>query len=88
MRGEATAFHFESVLLKDCVRIGRDCSRGGLRYPAQFHFLGGVATVTNSLLAMQRLVFEQQRCSLAEFLAVVAADFAGHEELRQEIRAS
>ncbi|MEI6502179.1 MAG: pyruvate formate lyase family protein, partial [Armatimonadota bacterium] len=64
---------------------GRNCSRGGLKYPAQFHFLGGVATTTNSLLAIQKLVFEDARFSLPKFLALVAADFSGHEDLRQEI---
>jgi trans-4-hydroxy-L-proline dehydratase len=85
MRGQAKTFHFESVLLKDCVQRGRDCSRGGLRYQAQFHFLGGVATVVNSLIAIQKIVFEQSRFSLPDFLAIVADDFAGHEALRQEI---
>ena len=85
MRGAEHSFHFESVLLRDCVPRGRDCSRGGLRYPAQFHFLGGVATATNSLLAIQKLVFEEGRFSLPGFLAIVADGFAGHEGLRQEI---
>lgn len=85
MRGQANTFHFESVLLKDCVQRARDCSRGGLRHPAQFHFLGGVATTANSLMAIQTLVFEEGRFSLPEFLAIVFDGFAGHEDLRQEI---
>ncbi|MEN6645539.1 MAG: pyruvate formate lyase family protein [Armatimonadia bacterium] len=85
MRGAPHDFHFESVLLGDCVARGRDLGRGGLRYCTQYHYLGGVATVTNSLLAIQKLVFEQQRFGLSEFLAIVANRFAGHEPLRQEI---
>ena len=85
MVGGESAFHFESVLLDQCVARGRDCSRGGLRYPAQFHFFGGVATVANSLMAVQRLVFDQQRYDLPGFLNIVTGNFEGQERLRQEI---
>ena len=85
MRGAASDVHFESVLLKDCVPRGRDFNHGGLKHRAQFHFFGGVATTANSLIAIQKLVFEQRRFSLPEFLALVASSFAGHEDLRQEI---
>ena len=85
MRGDANTYHFESALLKDCVQRCRDYNHGGLRYRAQFHFFGGAATVANSLVAIQKLVFEQQRFALPEFLALVASGFAGHEDLRQEI---
>lgn len=85
MRGGEHSFHFESALLNDCVARGRDMSRGGLRHPAQFHFLGGVATVTNSLLAIEHLVFRRRRFSLREYRDIVASGFAGHEALRQEV---
>jgi len=85
MRGDETAFHFESVLLRDCVQRGRDLNHGGLMYRSQYHFFGGVATTANSLIAIRKLVFEQRRFALPEFLRIVADDFAGHEDLRQEI---
>ncbi|MCE5237915.1 hypothetical protein LLH23_05430 [bacterium] len=85
MRVGEHSFYFESALLHDCVARGRDCSRGGLRYPAQFHFFGGVATVTDSLLALEHLVFRQRRYSLREYLDIVAANFVGQEALRQEV---
>lgn len=85
LRGGEHSFHFESALLRDCVARGRDCSRGGLRYPAQFHFFGGVATVTNCLLALEHLIFRQRRFSLPRYLEIVARDFAGEEALRQEV---
>jgi trans-4-hydroxy-L-proline dehydratase len=85
MDGDPRQFHLESVLLQDCVARGKDLNAGGLRSRAQFHFLGGVATAADSLVALQRVVFEERRFSLSEFLEIVRADFAGHEGLRQEI---
>jgi pyruvate-formate lyase len=80
------AFRFESLLLRDCVERGMSYRAGGVRYRPQGHFFGGIATVANSLLAIHRLVFEERRFTLPAFLAIVAADFAGHEALREEIR--
>ncbi len=84
--GGSEAMHVESLLLCDCVARGRDAANGGLRHPAQYHFFGGVATVANSLIAIDELVFEQKRFGLAEFLAIVRNGFSGHEDLGREIK--
>lgn len=88
MRGAPGEFHFESVLLRGCVARGRDYSRGGLPYRAQYHFFGGVATVANSLVALRELIYAQRRFTLPQFLKIVADGFAGHERLRQEVLTS
>ena len=82
---DPAAFHFESILLKDCIARARDLRHGGLRYVAQYHLFGGLATVADSLYAIRRLVFEERRYALADLAAIVGSDFAGHEALRQEI---
>ena len=79
------AFHFESILLQDCIARARDLRHGGLRYVAQYHLFAGLATVADSLLAIRRLVYEERRYALAELMAIVRGDFVGHEALRQEI---
>ena len=81
----AETFHFESVLLQDCVQRAADLARGGLKYIAQYHLFGGLATCADSLVTIQRLVFDEKRYTLPEFMAIVDADFAGQEPLRQEI---
>jgi len=78
-------FRFESLLIRDCVQRGREACRGGARYMPQGHFVGGIATVANSIQSIKRLVFEEQRFTLAELMKIVDNDFAGHESLRQEI---
>ena len=78
-------FHFESALLDDCVERCRDASGGGIRYPTQFHLFAGIATVADSLMVIQKLVFEDRRFTLSKFIDLVRADFADCELLRQEI---
>ena len=49
------------------------------------HYLMGLGTTTDALLAVRRLAFEKGRMSLGELLAILALDWAGYEELRREI---
>ncbi len=85
MQGDPRDFHFESLLLQNCVARGRDLNCGGLRERAQYHFFGGIATAANALAAIEQLVYTEHRFSLPEYLAIVADDFAGHEALRLEV---
>jgi trans-4-hydroxy-L-proline dehydratase len=82
---EPHRFHFESALLDDCLERSLDARGGGTRYPTQFHLFGGVATVTDSLMAIQKLVFEERRYALADFAQITRDDYVGHEPLRQEL---
>lgn len=78
-------FRFESLLLRDCVARGKDYRRGGVRYRPQGYFLGGIATVANSLMAIKRLVFDQGRMTLPEFINIIDRNFSDNEMLRLEI---
>ena len=49
------------------------------------HYLMGLATTVDALVAVRRLVFDEHRMSLRELLAILASDWADHEELRHEI---
>ena len=72
-----------SSLTDDCLTGGLDLTAGGARY----NFTGvqgvGVATVADSLAAIDRLVFDQKRTTMAELLAALDTDFEGRESLRQ-----
>jgi len=51
------------------------------------HYFAGVATTIDSLVAIRELVFgEGAQMTLAEFVDVLEADWAGHEALRRRIR--
>ncbi|MGB6896622.1 MAG: formate C-acetyltransferase/glycerol dehydratase family glycyl radical enzyme [Dehalococcoidia bacterium] len=72
-----------SSLTDDCLTRGLDLTAGGARY----NFTGvqgvGVATVADSLAAIDSLVFEQKRITMGELLAALDTDFEGRESLRQ-----
>lgn len=79
-------FHFESLLLRDCVARGMDCDSGGTRHVCLVHYFDGIATVADSLYTIKKLVFDQGRLSLPELLGITARNFDGNETLREEIR--
>jgi formate C-acetyltransferase len=79
------AFHFESLLLSDCVRDCSDYINGGVRYRPQNHYFGGIATVVDSLAAIKTIVFEERRFSLRSFMEIVRNDFRDEPLLQHEI---
>ncbi|EMN1412423.1 formate C-acetyltransferase [Enterobacter cloacae] len=68
-----------SSFISDCLASGKDITDGGARY----NFSGvqgiGIANLSDSLHALKGLVFEQQRLSFDELLAVLKANFATPE---------
>ncbi len=83
---ELTPTPFLSALLDYRLEIGVDVSQGGgPNYKNLQSFAMGVTNVADSLAALKKLVFEEQRLSGAELLAVLRGDFAGPrgEEIRQ-----
>lgn len=73
---------FLSVLIDDCISRGRDYNAGGARYNNTFIQAVGIGTITDSLSAIQRHVFDHRRLTLPQLVAVLARDFAGEETLR------
>jgi len=74
---------FTSSFTEDCLREGRDLTWGGARY----NFTGfqgvGMATVGDSLAAIDKLVFREKRIAMAELLDALEKDFEGCEPLRE-----
>jgi trans-4-hydroxy-L-proline dehydratase len=76
---------FLSVLTDDCIAKGRDYNAGGARYNSTYIQAVGIGTITDSLAAVRRHVFEERALALPEFVAVLDADFAGNEPLRARL---
>ena len=68
-----------SSFVEDCIANGKDITEGGARY----NFSGvqgiGIANLSDSLHALKGMVFDQQRMSFDELLAVLKANFATPE---------
>jgi len=74
---------FLSTLIDDCIAKGRDYHDGGPRYDTTYIQGVGIGTITDALSAINHHVFVQRDLGMAELLAALDADFAGHERVRQ-----
>jgi pyruvate formate-lyase/glycerol dehydratase family glycyl radical enzyme len=76
---------FLSVLIDDCIVKGRDYNAGGARYNNTFIQAVGIGTITDSLAAVRRLVFEEQAVTLPDLVTALDANFAGNDLLRARL---
>ncbi len=76
---------FLSVVTDDCVSRGKDYYDGGPRYNTSYIQCCGLATVTDSLVALKKHVFDDQTFSMDRVLNAVLKNFDGEEVLRQTI---
>jgi formate C-acetyltransferase len=74
---------FLSLLMDDCIATGKDYHDGGTRYNSSYIQGVGLGTVTDEMVALKHHVFEQHTLGMADLLAALHADFAGHERTRQ-----
>ncbi len=74
-----------SLLIDDCLENGREYNAGGARYNWCVVNVMGLANVIDSLAAIREVVFEHQELSGERLASVLAADFEGHEPLRQRL---
>ena len=79
------AFVLDGLLLSDSAARCRYACDGKARYDVLNLFCVGIATVGDSLMVIDRLVFREKRYTYAEFAAIVKSDFENNEALRSEI---
>lgn len=68
-----------SVLIDDCIRKGKDYNAGGARYNHTFIQFVGIGSLTDSLAAVRRLVYEDRAMPLERLVELLRADFATPE---------
>ena len=76
---------FLSVVIDDCIATGRDYYNGGPRYNTSYIQCTGLGTITDSLAALKKHVFEEGKFTMQEMLNALAQNFEGKEVLRQFI---
>jgi len=72
-----------TVLSRGGIEAGVDLTAGQPDYNPVGVTVDGIADVADSLIAIRRLVFEEQRLTLATLRDVLATDWEGQEPLRQ-----
>ena len=80
-------FVFDNLLLPASAAMCEAPCDGNAPYSVLLMFCPGIATLGDSLMVLDRLVFTEKRYTFAEFVKILDADFAGYEALRAEILA-
>jgi len=82
LRGE---FILDSLLLTDASLECSDPADGDMPYNLLNIYCPAVATLGDSLMVLDKLVFTEGRYSFAEFVNIIKNNYNGYEELRHEI---
>jgi pyruvate-formate lyase len=84
-RSETWAMPFASCIVDDCLARGIDHDRGGTRYAWAENSFVGLANLTDALVTVDELVYQNRETTLAELYAICESNFEDHEPLRQRI---
>lgn len=74
-----------SLLMVGCLEQARDISQGGVYNNYGFHGTG-LSTAVDSLAAVRKLIFDEQRLTTDELIEILDQNFEGHDELLIELR--
>ncbi len=74
-----------SMYVDDCIDRGREYWNRGPVYTVLAPHAGGMANVANGLLAIRKVVYEEKRMSLSEYVQILRNDWKDHEELRLSV---
>ena len=77
---------FLSLYIDDCIEKGKDYYSGGARYNTTYIQCTGLGTITDSLAALKKHVFEDHRYTMDEVLEACTHNWDGQEKMRQYIR--
>ena len=74
-----------SMLVEGCLESGRDLTEGGARYNGSGIQAVGVADAADSLAALDVVLFQRKRTSMAALVEALRNDFRGDDILRAEL---
>jgi len=75
---------FLSALTEDCIEKGLSKEEGGARYNAGPGLLAvGIPDVADSLAAIKRVVFEEEKITMSQLCDALDDNFRGHDEIQQ-----
>jgi formate C-acetyltransferase len=73
---------FLSVVIRDCIQKGKDYYNGGPRYNTNYIQCCGLGTITDSLSAIKKHVFDDRSLTMDQLLNALAQNFEDQEPLR------
>ena len=82
---EEVSFLFTSILMDDCLGRGKALLDGGVRYLGGTNETYGNINVSDSLTAINEIVFQRKLVTLEQLCAIANENFAGQELLRRQL---
>ena len=82
---QEVSFLFTSILMDDCIGRGLAVLDGGIRYLGGTNETYGNINVSDSLTAINELVYERKIVSLPQLRDAAKENFAGQEWLRRQL---
>ena len=76
----------DSLLLSDCASACKYAGDGTAKYMVCNIFCPGIATVGDSLMVIDKLVFAEKRLGYTELLGILQNDYSEHGDLLDEIK--
>jgi len=73
---------FLSVVIRDCIQNGKDYYNGGPRYNTDYIQCCGIGTITDSLSAIKKHVFDEGQYTLEQLVAAMKKNWDGEENMR------
>ena len=73
---------FLSVVIRDCIKNGKDYYNGGPRYNTNYIQCCGIGTITDSISAIKKHVFEDKTLTMEALLDALRLNFREQEALR------
>jgi len=74
-----------SIMYEGCMESGKDVSSGGAMYNFGPGVVwSGLATYTDSMAAIKKLVFEEKKYTLEQLNEALKADFVGYEQIKTD----
>lgn len=74
---------FASMVTKGCVESGMSVQDGGAKYSTAGMFITGAANLADSLVAIEKCVYEDGDITMDELIGALDKNFEGEERMRQ-----
>ncbi|HZJ85875.1 MAG TPA: pyruvate formate lyase family protein, partial [Erysipelotrichaceae bacterium] len=82
---DKVGFIFTSILTDDCIGRGKMALDGGVKHLGGTNESYGNMNAADSLVAIKKLVFEEEKYSLSEIQEILAKDFDGNKHVKTEM---
>lgn len=80
---EDNAYLSTSLLMDDCIERGKAIFNGGIRYLGGTLETYGNTNAADSLLAIKKVVYDQQKLSISQLIHILKLNFKGYERERK-----